>query len=125
MQDSQEVLHRINGINKWWAEHPRSKIKIVTVDVHDYLSGDHDGLAQEASIVIPQDPGRALVKEAVSLLLRHQYISFEPKQPPIHKCDEGTGMGLPHSGEVADNAFLLLLRWHGLELELFKTVLKS
>ena len=70
-----------------------------------YFSGECGRLAADASSIVPVGPKQTLVKNSLKFLLRNQYIDSEVLDVTA-KCVRGSGMGLRHSRDTADDAYL-------------------
>jgi len=91
------------------------KAHFVKADVKDfYYSGSHEMLVHAVTSVFPTGVRKDVVREALELLLVQQWIRRPRRNYTDHDDNEvwqiieGTGMGLPHSGEVADTSLWAL-----------------
>ena len=73
------------------------------------MTGSSRELASLASRVLPAGPMRDLVEECIQFLLEHQFIRSAILPGRYWKVEEGSGMGLPHSGPIADVALYIAL----------------
>ena len=91
---------------------------LLKLDIKDFfLSGDGDKLVNDALVDI-HDPDLDLLRSALEFLTENQFVQLPKmkgaknptrKSDPIFdqwwRCIVGTGMGLPHSGSLANSAF--------------------
>ena len=91
---------------------------LLKLDIKDFfLSGDGDKLVNDALTDI-QDPDLDLLRNALEFLTENQYVQLprskgeknptrksDPTFDQWWRCIVGTGMGLPHSGSLANSAF--------------------
>jgi len=77
--------------------------KMLTIDLKDFfLSGDFQVLAEDAAEMVPAKAD--LLKEVVGLVLNNQFV-LPAGLEELHKCSKGSGMGLSHSGHLANSSF--------------------
>ena len=77
----------------------------INFDIQDnYMSGNKDDLIADALETFEGDESR-LMKEGLYLLLGEQWIMSNEFPDQIWKVCKGSGMGLLHSGDVADLAY--------------------
>ena len=82
---------------------------LVRIDVeHFYMSGTHDELVSAILMAFQRPLLRQRLKEAVYFLLAHQYIESKLLPGRCWVTKIGSGMGLRHSGAIADLAFAML-----------------
>ena len=80
---------------------------LVKADVKDYfMSGSHQQLAEHAS-QFTHDKFKSDVFEATLFLLHHQYVNYDEEDASMFGVQEGAGMGLNASGDIADAAFVI------------------
>ena len=78
--------------------------KLVALDIKDFfMSGDTNELVED-TILHLTGPLKGLMREALFLLLFHQYVRSKTEPGRLYRVIRGTGMGLVHSGEVSDSA---------------------
>ena len=70
-----------------------------------HVSGNKDDLIADALETFDGDEKEAVEGEALYLLLGEQWIMSNEFPDQIWKVRKGSGMGLPHSGDVADLAY--------------------
>jgi hypothetical protein len=70
-----------------------------------FMSRDAYILSDLASAPFRDTPMYALLKESIFFLLQHQHV-LDPLQGVVYKVVRGSGMGLPHSGAVAEMALM-------------------
>ena len=77
----------------------------IKFDIQDYyMSGNKDDLITDALATFEGDE-KQLMKEALYLLLEEQWIMSNMFPDRIWKVCKGSGMGLLHSGDLADLAY--------------------
>ena len=109
IHDTAQLIDRIKGLKV-----PDDTF-FLKGDVRDfYMTGDVDEIAEAAMHFTPP-PLRAAMKHAVQFLVSTQYIRIKG-QPNIWQTRFGSGMGLMHSGELADATLLYRepksFQWH-------------
>ena len=72
-----------------------------------YLSGTPQQLIDDAGLVIERRPRRALLKDALLVLLTNQFVVSEHVPGHNYRCNFGSGEGLLHSGNVANVCYLI------------------
>ena len=78
------------------------------LDIKDhYLSGTSEELCGACSKVIRSEV-LPLFTTTLMTLLYYQFVESRELPERVWRVTKGTGMGLPHSGEVADSAFAAL-----------------
>lgn len=83
------------------------------IDVdHFFMSGAAQDLSSDASAVLPPGPFRDRFVEVVRFLLDNQYVESKRLPDATFKVECGTGMGLRHSGAIADAALHELAERH-------------
>ena len=96
---TKRIVHTLRGVTCDEGD------QLVKFDVKDYfLSGDHDALAADACDHL-NGTQRQLTKDVLNFLLATQYVKTRLDEDRLWICTCGTGMGLPHSADVADSAF--------------------
>ena len=79
------------------------------VDIEDFfMSGTVDDLVSTTIPLIPLCR-RDTVRKALTFLLNHQYVVSDLIPERTYKVVKGTGIGLRHSGAVADASFFTLV----------------
>eukprot|EP00933_Yihiella_yeosuensis_P044464 TRINITY_DN39620_c0_g1_i1.p1 TRINITY_DN39620_c0_g1~~TRINITY_DN39620_c0_g1_i1.p1 ORF type:complete len:635 (+),score=76.46 TRINITY_DN39620_c0_g1_i1:476-2380(+) len=81
----------------------------IKLDVKDfYMSGTADELVNDAVGLMASGQRKELTKEALQFLLSTQFVTSElhELQGRVWKVLRGSGMGLKHSGDLADSALL-------------------
>ena len=79
--------------------------KLVTIDLKDFFySGTIMDLIDDCAYFVVA-PITSFLKEALRILLNYQYVCLG-STATFFKCIRGSGMGLPHSGTVANLSFL-------------------
>ena len=73
------------------------------------MSGDFESLAGAAVQLLPPGPRRDLAYEVLMWLLENQFVTCECAPDRAWQVRKGSGMGLPHSGPVAEAAFCVLV----------------
>ena len=95
----------VKSISRYTAREDHFFMKL---DIKDYfLSGTSEELC-EASGRLVGDEVRPLFITVLMNLLYYQFVETRELKGRLWKVKNGTGMGLPHSGEVADSAFAAL-----------------
>ena len=95
----------IRSISQFTAKQDHFFIKL---DIKDYfLSGCSQELCNASASVVPADV-RPLFTTVLMNLLHYQFVESRELCERCWRATRGTGMGLPHSGEVADSAFATL-----------------
>ena len=103
MQSTEEFVQRLDAIRIDPGD------ILVRIDVkHFYMSGTHDELVSAILKAFPRTLLRQRLKEAVYFLLAHQYIESKLLPGRCWVTKIGSGMGLRHSGAIADLAFAML-----------------
>eukprot|EP00973_Karenia_brevis_P037528 5178462-Karenia_brevis.AAC.1 len=75
-------------------------------DIKEYfMSGTAQELTEDAIKIIENDKLRPLVKDVIKWLLDNQFVT-NPLNKSLHRVVQGSGMGLRHSGELADAALV-------------------
>eukprot|EP00973_Karenia_brevis_P085920 11916898-Karenia_brevis.AAC.1 len=69
------------------------------------MSGSAQQLTDDAVKIIDDLKLRKLARDVIWWLLDHQYV-VNPLDGSLHKVVLGSGMGLRHSGELADAALV-------------------
>ena len=85
-----------------------NELSFVKIDVKDfYMSGSADDLVRDSTCLLPHHK-RELCADILYLLLASQWIStgLGHHKNVVWNVTQGSGMGLPHSGDVADLALL-------------------
>ena len=73
------------------------------LDIKDYyLSGGNDALCGASSKLVPPNT-QPLFEQTLMTLLHYQLVKSSELEGRYWRVVQGTGMGLPHSGEVADH----------------------
>ena len=100
VRDSKEA------VRKCMAVRTEPSDRICTADIREFfMSGTEEELIQDVTRWF-SDPLKTLLQRALSLLLSSQYVESHHFPGRLWRVVLGSGMGLPHSGEVADLAFL-------------------
>eukprot|EP00959_Pyramimonas_sp_CCMP1952_P087403 1828707-Pyramimonas_sp.AAC.1 len=73
------------------------------------MSGDFESLSGAAVQILPPGPRRDLVHEVLMWLLENQFVTCACAPDRAWQVRKGSGMGLPHSGPVAEAAFYVLV----------------
>jgi len=82
----------------------------IEVDVADFfMSGKGEELVSASTEHIPDGPKKSLMQDVTRLLLRAQFIESKLLPDRLWQVQQGTGMGLRHSGEIADSSFANLV----------------
>ncbi|CAK0879642.1 unnamed protein product [Prorocentrum cordatum] len=98
VRDAVDAARHLRG------RHAAPGTRLAKIDIKDYfMSGSMDELIQDATSHMT-GAQKALVQRALQLLLAHQYVSSPHWPNHRHQVVVGSGMGLIHSGEVADVA---------------------
>lgn len=85
------------------------QVRLIRIDVkHFFMSGAPNALAQAAAELF-DEPLRRLIRNTLDFLGSSQYLTSEFFPSKIWKVRTGSGMGLRHSGALADAAFLSML----------------
>eukprot|EP00973_Karenia_brevis_P006469 880771-Karenia_brevis.AAC.1 len=106
LKDSFDLAQRLDGITL-----PTCSAYCVQIDVADFfLSGTADEIEKDIMTLFdPSSPKYPIFRDALRLLLTHQFVRLPDFAMPdarhhVYQVVKGTGMGLPHSGEVSDAA---------------------
>ena len=103
LRNSIEFVRKVAG-----ARIPESAF-LVRLDTEDFfMSGTVDELASTTIPLIPLYK-RNTVRKALTFLLNHRYVVSDLITERTYKVVKGTGMGLRHSGAVADATFFTLV----------------
>ena len=79
----------------------------IKIDVKDfYMSGTAQELTEDARQCMHSGPRKKLLESALLFLLQEQYVESPLLEERTFKVVLGSGMGLPHSGELADLVLL-------------------
>ena len=82
---------------------------LMRVDIEDFfMSGTVEDLVSTTTPLIPYGK-REVFRRALAFLLNHQYVVSDIIPEHTYKVVRGTGMGLRHSGAVADASFFTLV----------------
>eukprot|EP00959_Pyramimonas_sp_CCMP1952_P341889 7161943-Pyramimonas_sp.AAC.1 len=107
LKDSGDLVSRLSRIK------PTGRWHMAKVDVKDfYMCGTREEICSEVlSLWEDWDPMKRIVAKVVEFLLEAQYIADPWDEPhdTVHGVGTGTGMGLPHSGDLADVTLLALM----------------
>ena len=80
--------------------------RLIQIDLKDFfLSGSMKELVADIATLLPRSKRTELVLDAIRFLLINQFVRSRAHPGRLWQCEIGSGMGLPHSGEVADAAF--------------------
>ena len=109
LKDSKDLMARIRNI-------PRQDITrwhMATIDVKDfYLNGSAEAITEAVVSLWPDhDPMRTTLRRVLLFVLDSQFVDdpWELSDNITYQVTEGSGMGLLHSGEVADCALVALM----------------
>ena len=101
-----DTLQFIKSISQMRAKAEHIFIKL---DVKDFfMSGDANDLVETSSRLVPENLVNTYM-EVLHHLLYSQFVKSEEFPGEFWRVTKGTGMGLPHSGEVADGCFAVLV----------------
>eukprot|EP00959_Pyramimonas_sp_CCMP1952_P422930 8859399-Pyramimonas_sp.AAC.1 len=105
VRDAAEAAERLGGMLV------TSTSKFACIDVKEFfMSGDIHELAEDCTMHLDGE-ARTVTREAVTILLENQYVR-SPHVVGRFRCVVGTGMGLIHSGDVADSALVNIMECH-------------
>ena len=103
LKDSRSLVHALSKLE------PLPQHKFAKFDVkHFYMTGTSTELGELASKSYTNHddpPLRDLVQETILFLLEHQQV-LDKSSNSLVKVTRGSGMGLPHSGAIAESALL-------------------
>ena len=104
LRDSQDLIRKLAG-------HVFSgDIKLYKIDIKEsFLCGSPELLAQWSTLSF-HEKLRPVAFKVVLFLLRNQFVRVRGLTEAAWQVQEGSGMGLQHSGEVADSAFFHLAK---------------
>lgn len=103
LRNSAEFVRKIEG-----AKIPEGAL-LMRVDIEDFfMSGTVHDLVSTTVPMIPHSR-RDTFRRALTFLLSHQYVVSDLIPERTYKVVKGTGMGLRHSGAVADASFFTLV----------------
>ena len=103
LRNSTEFVRKVAG-----ARIPEGAL-LMRVDIEDFfMSGTVDELVSTTIPLIPRCR-RNTVRKALTFLLNHQHVVSDLITERTYKVVKGTGMGLRHSGAVADASFFTLV----------------
>jgi hypothetical protein len=93
---------------------PLDGCHMVTIDVKDYyLSGDLEVLENHAVMGVDEGGRKEMIRRVVHFLLNTQMVkSHEIGDDDIWEVTRGTGIGLPHSGDLCDWIFYQMIEKH-------------
>ena len=78
---------------------------LVRIDVEEFfMSGSVEQLLNSTSNLVPHNV-KGVYMTALRFLLSHQYVVSDLLPDEVHRVILGTGMGMRHSGSVADASF--------------------
>lgn len=107
VKDTKAAVDRLKAVNVVASD------LICTVDVREfYMSGSINELISDVLVWFTDPVLKSLIERSLWILLGNQYVHSPHFLDRLWKVIRGSGMGLPHSGEVADLALLTRMeRW--------------
>eukprot|EP00959_Pyramimonas_sp_CCMP1952_P216215 4522140-Pyramimonas_sp.AAC.1 len=101
--------------------HPDMNWHFLKIDIKDYyLCGSADEITEAVmSLWSPADPQYSYLRHVVTFFLGVQMVR-DPFSGDVFHVLKGTGMGLPHSGELTDSCFAALV-----EITILSTSMRS
>ena len=101
VKDSRELVQKLSKLEA------TSNCYFMKLDIKDFfMSGNPVNLTDDASKLLPRGARKALVSRALLHILSCQFVTSKQQelQGRVWQVQQGTGMGLKHSGETADAA---------------------
>ena len=104
LRDTQDFCQKISRVQA------KPEHRLLRLDIKDFfMSGSAGNIIGSLKDTLPNDTPRSnTILEVLDLLLEAQFIETKIIPREIYIVEKGTGMGLPHSGDVADTSFYSL-----------------